>query len=1198
MAANAQGPPSGLPATTGLSLRLWDSVKHEVYMSLHEPFVQAMAQGTLDRRSFQHYVAQDAYFLHHFARAYALALAKAGAEDDATFEALSTLLRGVHAELKLHGAYAEGWGLALAKSQPSPATKAYTDFLYEVAVDPATSVAAVLAAMAPCARLYGFLGCVLARAHPHNLPGAQAGQQQQEGGKEGGKGAEKGEGDEHAKAAAEYREWVRTYCSPEYLAVPDMKEELLDRLAAGEDEAHLQVLYRRAMQLEAEFWAAQPHRPPPRRLRALVVDFDETATPGDTIGALMRLAQEAVAQGRPNVRGDAAWAASAPGRLAEGYVARQRELLASLLPPEGEEPSAPRPFDPSGLASFLTALSDFDESMNAVVEAEGVLAGSTEAEQAAAGAQVALRPHCREALAGALRRGVPVWVVSVNWSHALVRAVLGLPCAGPEAEGPGEGSARSGAVELRCNSLELGPDGLTSGRLTKRVQSARDKQAQMQRIKAKSPTDNDQPPAALVYVGDSASDLAALLDADYGIVVGTNRLLRRVAAAYGIVLRPLAAAPLDPTTVPAGTLYEADGWEEIRAFLFGVERPTDADASASAPVAPGDATGRAKPSAGANGAAHAAGASAAAVGSAAWLPRVLSIAGSDSGGGAGIQADIKAIQARGAFAMTALTALTAQNTRGVAAVHPVPLGFLGEQIDAVLGDLGADAIKTGMLPTAEAVEAVAERIAAHRAALASASPSAPCPPLVVDPVLVSTSGHSLAEGSVAGALLRRLLPMAALATPNIPEAEALLGWGPIASVPDMRRAAQELQEKTGCGAVLVKGGHLRPSHPGPGAHGNGGGGGLTRGWCGTAVPVGGHEAVDVLYDGVRHTELRGAWVDTGNTHGTGCTLASAIAAELAKGLPLLPAVTAARAALAEALRASAPLRLGGGVQRPFHHLHMLPPASAPAPPFTFPASSAAAPYSSLASPAADVGGAGSGDSAGASGAFAPQRRYDPALLRRQLALYAVTDPGCNDRTGRSMAEAVAAAVAGGATIIQLREKDTEGGAFLRAAAEALPICRAAGVPLIINDRVDVALAVGAEGVHVGQGDLPAAVVRALIGPSRILGVSCKTPEEARAAVAAGADYLGSGAALPTGTKDTGVIGWSGIRAVCEAAAPVPVVAIGGVGRDNAGEAVASGCAGVAVVSAIFGALDAEEAARGIREAVEAALQRGVGAEGP
>ncbi|KAG2445538.1 hypothetical protein HXX76_000153 [Chlamydomonas incerta] len=1133
-------PAPGLPATDGLAKELWDNVQHEVFMSLHDPFVQGMAQGTLDKRAFQHYVAQDAYFLHYFARAYGIALSKALALDDSTFEDLSGLLRGVHEELQLHGSYAAKWGvdMTVAGTRPSAATKAYTDFLMNVADAEGQdgSVAEILAAMLPCARLYGFLGAALAGAHGPQAP-------------------------DQAPPAHHYWEWVRTYSSADYLSVPGLKERMFERLAGKEaDKAKLLRLYRRAMQLEAEFFAAQPYSPPPRRFSALVVDFDETCTAKDTIGGLMRLAAAAAGQQGRATAGDAAWVAATSSRLAADYVAAQGELLGRLLPEGAPDAAA---YDAAGLDAFLAALSDFDAAMNAPVEACGILRGSTSAEVAAAGAGLQLRPQCREVLSGALGRGIPVHVLSVNWSDVYVGAALAAPAtaavgssgssssssalpvrlAGAEGAGP--------AVELRCNSLELDGAGLTTGALAKRVQSARDKRAALAELRSRLPAapaaaavdgasdSGSDNPAALVYVGDSTSDLGAMLDSDFGVVIGSNALLRRVCRRFGIRILPLAAAPLDPRRVPAGTLYEAvGGWAEIRAFLFGVERPGQEAAAVG-----GGAVGAAAVGAAVGGG----------VVSTTSLPRVLSIAGSDSGGGAGIQADIKAVLSRGAFAMTAITALTAQNTHGVSAVHPVPPDFLRRQIDAVLTDLGADAIKTGMLPNAEAVAVVAEAVRQYRGAGHRL-------PLVVDPVLVSTSGHALAEGGAAAALLRQLIPLASVVTPNLPEAQALLGGEQIVDVEGMRRAAKQLQAMTGCAAVLVKGGHLRPPPP-PAANGDGEGNGGAAG-AGSA-PVSVAESIDVLYDGSTLHEFRGPWIHTGNTHGTGCTLASAIAAELAKGLPLLPAVAAARAALLEALRASAPLSLGSGVQRPFHHLHMLAP---PTPPPT---------------PSAAGAGAGSG-----SGALA---RVDLGVLRRQLRLYAVTDPHCNQKTGRSLLQAVTAAVRGGASILQIREKDIDGGDFFTEAAAALKVCRAYGVPLIINDRVDVALAVGAEGVHVGQSDLPAAVVRAMIGPSRILGVSVKTPEQAAAARAAGADYLGAGAVLPTGTKDTDVIGLAGLAAVAAAAAPLPIVAIGGVSGANAADCVQAGCAGIAVVSAIFAQADAEGATRALLAAVDDAL---------
>jgi hydroxymethylpyrimidine/phosphomethylpyrimidine kinase len=272
--------------------------------------------------------------------------------------------------------------------------------------------------------------------------------------------------------------------------------------------------------------------------------------------------------------------------------------------------------------------------------------------------------------------------------------------------------------------------------------------------------------------------------------------------------------------------------------------------------------------------------------------RVLIVAGSDSGGGAGIQADLKAVTALDAYGATAITALTAQNTRGVDAVFPVPPGFIGRQMEVVLDDIGADAIKTGMLHSAEVIDEVA-RVYEHLGRGA---------PLVVDPVMVAKGGARLLKPDAEGALRARLLPLASLLTPNIPEAEALTGVV-IDSVDAMRSAAAHLLAM-GPRAVLLKGGHLPGSTvvdvlrtaPGSGASGEPGG--------------------EQLFEDAR--------IETRATHGTGCTLASAIAAGLAQGLALVPAIGRARRYLREAMRAAPGLGHGHG---PLNHAHTARPFS-------------------------------------------------------------------------------------------------------------------------------------------------------------------------------------------------------------------------------------------------------------------------------
>ena len=258
-------------------------------------------------------------------------------------------------------------------------------------------------------------------------------------------------------------------------------------------------------------------------------------------------------------------------------------------------------------------------------------------------------------------------------------------------------------------------------------------------------------------------------------------------------------------------------------------------------------------------------------------PRLLSIAGSDSGGGAGIQADLKTFSALGCFGMTAITALTAQNTTGVRAIHGVPLDMLRDQIDAVLEDIGVDAVKIGMLHSPEIVQVVANAIDRHA-----------LPHVVLDPVMVATSGAVLIDSPAIAALVRELFGRAVLVTPNLDEAALLVGR-PLASEVDMEVAARELLAK-GARAVLVKGGHLA-----------------------------GEVVSDLLQvaDSAPHW-MRAPRIATANTHGTGCTLSSAIAAYLALGHTVLDAVEAARTYVRGALLAGATVKTGQG-SGPLNH---------------------------------------------------------------------------------------------------------------------------------------------------------------------------------------------------------------------------------------------------------------------------------------
>ena len=261
------------------------------------------------------------------------------------------------------------------------------------------------------------------------------------------------------------------------------------------------------------------------------------------------------------------------------------------------------------------------------------------------------------------------------------------------------------------------------------------------------------------------------------------------------------------------------------------------------------------------------------------MTTALTIAGSDSGGGAGVQADLKTFEAHGVFGMSVVTALTAQNTRGVEAVHEVPAAFVTAQLDAVARDLPVGAVKTGMLATAEVVAAVADGLARWRLA-----------PLVVDPVMVATSGDLLLRPEAVAAIAERLLPLADVATPNAHEAAVLAGVD-VTSADDALRAARAILA-LGPRAVLVKGGHLDAEA----------------------------DAVDVLVSADGEALFRSPRLDTPHTHGTGCTLASAIAANLARGHGLGESVRRARAYVHAAILHAPGLGSGHGPTRHFWFL--------------------------------------------------------------------------------------------------------------------------------------------------------------------------------------------------------------------------------------------------------------------------------------
>jgi hydroxymethylpyrimidine/phosphomethylpyrimidine kinase len=260
-------------------------------------------------------------------------------------------------------------------------------------------------------------------------------------------------------------------------------------------------------------------------------------------------------------------------------------------------------------------------------------------------------------------------------------------------------------------------------------------------------------------------------------------------------------------------------------------------------------------------------------------PRALTIAGSDSGGGAGIQADLKTFGAFGVYGASAITAITAQNTLGVRAIHEVPPDVVAAQIDAVLEDIGADSVKTGMLSSAPIIEAVADRLRAHSVAA-----------LVVDPVMVAKSGDALLRPEAVQALMELILPLAAVVTPNAPEATVLSGIE-VKDADSAREAARRIHA-LGPVVVIVKGGHLD-----------------------------GESSDDLLFDGRSFEVLSGRRIETRHTHGTGCTFSAAIAACLARGMSPLEAAREARAFLQGAIEHAEPLGAGHG---PVNHLWRTP----------------------------------------------------------------------------------------------------------------------------------------------------------------------------------------------------------------------------------------------------------------------------------
>ena len=510
------------------------------------------------------------------------------------------------------------------------------------------------------------------------------------------------------------------------------------------------------------------------------------------------------------------------------------------------------------------------------------------------------------------------------------------------------------------------------------------------------------------------------------------------------------------------------------------------------------------------------------------MKSVLTIAGSDPTGGAGIQADLRTFAALGLAGWSAVTALTVQDTEGVHSVYPVPLDVLRDQVRAALEDatdLGA--IKIGMLADAAHALVVAKELVVRSS-----------PPVVLDPVLASTGGVALFSDAERSFLLDSLFPLCALVTPNLWEATILAGmeFSALETEAGRSEAAQRLL-RHGPEAILIKGGHL----PGP--------------------------PIDYLFVSGRtepYTFSRER-IDTTHAHGTGCLLSSAIASYLARGFPLVNAIDAAKKLLSAALFTPAVTGRGRG----------------------YPDALRAAVLKDSTMNTADTV-----DTADTAQISAPALPLALSSLHEQRmarlhGVYVLTDSDLCP--GRSPEAIIRAALDGGATVVQLREKRLATPDLIDLSRHLVALTRAANALFIVNDRVDVALAADADGVHLGPDDMHPADARRLLGPDRVVGVSVSSVEEATL-LAPFASYLGVGAVFGSATKhDAGPpIGTDRVVEIGRAFPHLPIVAIGGIGLDNVGRIGATGAACAAVVSAVVCAPDMSAATAALISAFTAA----------
>eukprot|EP00890_Picochlorum_soloecismus_P001246 jgi/Picsp_1/2121/NSC_05586-R1_thiamine-phosphate pyrophosphorylase len=799
----------------------------------------------------------------------------------------------------------------------------------------------------------------------------------------------------------------------------------------------------------------------------LVVDFDGTCSKEDTtckivdsaIRDLVSNISDPVEKEAESSRREALY-----GELLDSYVNR----LESILNRNTKQVNSVGVKGTTWLLGFLDELTKFDHEMKDIVVQSGLLEGIIHGSLKHEGETIEMHENCVATLQKALKLNAVVAVVSVNWSAEMLASALesrGLPVV--IITDPVNSPLELNKINVFANELDYNNERST-GFIKSRCVGANDKMHALVGLKANVEAAIGQMPIS-IYIGDSITDAYALLRADVGINFGQEENLTRILGLGAIdSCRITQLADLPPRGVQhhsdsgmSSIVYHSNDWKEIGDTflrLLAVDKPADESCPTNGAMCP---------------------------------PRVMFISGSDSGGGAGMQADLNVCNAVGAFGSSVLTAVTAQNTFGVNDVQNLDKELIIKQIRAVHSDIGADAIKIGMLSNEDIVEVISKEI----------KRMVEIPPIVLDPVMVATSGDSLASAGVCKAMIKHLLPLVTLITPNLMEASIFLDKFEISSKQDMIEAAKRIHGM-GPRNVLVKGGHMK----------------------GTSI------AVDILFDGDHVFEVSKPYIDATNSHGTGCSLSSYIACEIAKGAGVSEAVDAAKCFIWRAIERSQGLSIGNGPQKPMN--------------LNFETNN----WNKFL----DVS----------------KKRLPNAV---DLSLYSVTSPSmCLDQT--SEAEVIAKigqAVLGGAKVVQIRDKKSSSSRSLRLVKKVVEICRPRGVCVIVNDRVDIAIAADACGCHVGQDDIPAASVRKMLGEKRILGVSVKTEQQAKQAEADGADYVGAGATFSTGTKSSSIIGIEGVKKIRQAIS-IPVVAIGGLTQTNIENVITeTGCAGVAMVSAIY-----------------------------